>query len=434
MSNRVRISAVLLALLLPASAAQAENWPQWRGPRGDGTSSETSVPLTWGDAQGLAWKAAIAAWGTSTPAIWGDAIFLTTQVDDELRVLRLSAADGRTVWSRTVGRAETPRESEKRTEQKFHRLHNNASPSPVTDGEVVVVHFGNGDLAAFDFDGNQLWKRNFQDDYGQYSIWWGHANSPVLHGDLVISVCMQDSLADLPEAPSSPRASYLVAHDKRTGNVAWQTSRTTGAQAEQGDAYTTPVFAELDGATQMIVMGGNQLDAYDPLTGHQLWFLPGLIGGRTITGPVVHGNMVYATLGQRGDIIAVSLGGQGQRPARDVVWRNNDNAPDSCTPVVHNGLLFSVADNGIAICLDAHTGQQKWRERMPGDYKASPVVAEDRVYFLNTAGLCTVISAGARFEKLTENQVSDETLASPAIADGRIYLRGREHLYAVGPK
>ena len=128
----------------------------------------------------------------------------------------------------------------------------------MTDGELVVVHFGNGDLAAYDFAGKLHWQHNLQDDYGAYTIWWGHANSPVLFGDLVISVCMQDSLADVAEQPAP---SYLVAHDLRTGKERWKSARMTGAPAEQGDAYTTPILVDVDGQTQLVVMGANQLDA-----------------------------------------------------------------------------------------------------------------------------------------------------------------------------
>ena len=191
-------------------------------------------------------------------------------------LVALHRDDGKIVWQQDVGSGEAVREAPKRQTQKFHQLHNNASPSPVTDGKTVVVHFGNGDLAALDFDGKVLWKRNLQDDYGPYSIWWGHANSPVLYsaalgrggvqGDTVISVCMQDSLEGAASAEVGKKAaSYVVAHDLATGKLRWYTPRNTAAEAEQFDSYTTPVYRKAgDGTTEMIIMGGNQLDAYDP--------------------------------------------------------------------------------------------------------------------------------------------------------------------------
>lgn len=422
---------VLAALVAaPQRCASAENWPQWRGPAGDSVSRETSLPLSWSDRQNLAWKVPLPEWGTSTPAIWDDALFVTTQQDDRLLLLKLARSDGRVEWVRQVGTAETPRQAEKRSTQKFHRLHNNASPSPVTDGSVVVAHYGNGDLAAFDFDGRLLWRRNLQDDYGTYTIWWGHANSPLLLGDLVVSVCMQDSLADLADKLSP---SYLVAHDKHTGQVRWKSPRMTGAEAEQCDSYTTPLLVSTARGPQLVVMGGNQVDAYDPADGRQMWHLGGIVGGRTITGPTSAHGMVYVTQGQRGDLLAVRLGALGKLSQSHIAWRHGDATPDSCCPVVWLDLLFIVADNGIAQCLDAHNGTVHWKQRLPGDYKASPLAADGRIYFLNTSGTATVVAADSRFQRLAENQIDDETIASPAVSQGRIYLRGRRHLWAIGP-
>ena len=411
--------------------ARAENWPQWRGPRGDSTSEEKALPLVWSENRGLAWKVELPGWGASTPAVWNDAIFVTSQDDDKLLVMRLDRASGKTVWSREVGAAETPRTGNPRTEQKFHQLHNNASPSPVTDGEVVVAHFGNGDLAAFDFDGQELWRHNLQQEYGAYTIWWGHANSPVLVGDLVISVCMQDSLADLGKTTAP---SYLVAHDKRTGKERWKSNRMTKANAEECDSYTTPLPYKIDDRWELLVMGANQLDAYDPLTGRQIWFLPGIVGGRTITGPTVGHDMAFVTQGMRKDLLAVKLGGEGEITRRSVVWKESEATPDTCCPVLWRDLLFTISDNGVAKCYDAYTGNQNWKKRLPGDYKASPVAAEGRIYFLNLHGLMTVVAANDRYDKLAENQLDDETTASPAISNGRIYLRGKKFLYAIEKK
>jgi outer membrane protein assembly factor BamB len=431
---RISIAALTLFTLFCQRASSAD-WPQWRGPEGNGVSHETNLPLVWNDQRGIAWKADLPEWGDSTPAIWGNAIFLTSQHDDNLLVLKLDKATGHIVWTQTVGAGTVKRAPIKgkspteRKEQKFHNLQNMATPSPVTNGQVVVVHFGNGDLAAYDFDGKQLWHHNLQADYGGYTIWWGHANSPVIYGNSVISVCMQDSLADVAKPPVE---SYLVAHDLRTGEQLWKTSRMTGAKAEECDAYTTPVFTEVDGQTQMIVMGGNQVDAYDPATGKQLWFLPRIVGGRTVTGPVVADGLVFVTQGKSGPLLAVKFGGKGELPRQSIVWRHEEGTPDSSTPVAWENHLFAISDHGIARCYDLHSGREEWTERLKGDFKASPVAADGKVYFLNTHGQCTVVSAAAHFDNLAENQLDDETIASPAISDGRIYLRGHKALYCIG--
>jgi outer membrane protein assembly factor BamB len=265
-------SATARPALLAALAALAlgGHWPQWRGPAGDGVSPETDLPLTWGEQVSVAWKCPLPGEGASTPAVWGDAVFVTSQDGEKLLLLKVEKPSGRIAWTRTVGTGiparglELPKQGGQRRQQKFHELHNMASPSPVTDGERVIAHFGNGDLAAYNFDGRKLWQRNLQKDYGPYTIWCGHANSPVLYDDLVISVCMQDSLAELGGERS---LSYVVAHDKRTGAERWKTPRMTGAKAEECDAYTTPILCRAGGRSELVVMGGTQMDAYDPSTG-----------------------------------------------------------------------------------------------------------------------------------------------------------------------
>jgi outer membrane protein assembly factor BamB len=432
---------VTLALGGAASAGLGDHWPQWRGPTGDGVSDETNLPFQWSEQANVAWKCPLPGKGASTPAIWGDVIFLTAQRDEALLLLKINKTTGRIEWTQQVGtgpKAATaqPPKTWQRGQQKFHALHNLASPSPVTDGELVVVHFGNGDLAAYNFAGKQLWLRNLQQDHGHYTIWWGHANSPILYRNLVISVCMQDSLEDLGKGPA---ASYLVAHDKRTGTEQWKTLRRTGARAEECDSYTTPILrygnTSPSGArrAELVVIGGNQIDGYDPATGKQLWFLPGIVGGRTITGPTLSAGLVYATQGMRGPLLAIRPG-EGKLPSDAVVWKETQGTADSSCPVVWRELIFWITDNGVVQCRDARTGELKWKERLAGNFKASPVAAEGRIYFLNLAGKCTVIAAAPRFEKLAENQLDDETIASPAVSNGRVYLRGQKNLYCIGGK
>ncbi len=401
----------------------------WRGPAGTGVCRETGVPWRWSREENILWTAEIPAWGNSTPVVWQDRVFLTTQDDqNDLLLICLSKTDGRAFWTRKVGNDEAPSEAP-RGRQKFHALNNLASPSPVTDGRFVAAHFGNGDLAVFDMQGNPQWKRNLQADYGPYSIWWGHANSPVIVGDLLISICIQDSLADIQETPN---VSYVVAHDLKTGRPVWFTERMTGAEKEHADAYTTPLVREAEGRTEVIVMGAEQLDAYDAATGRQVWVLPGLAGNRVITGPTLHDNVVYATIGMRGPVFAAKIGGSGALPAERIFWQYPSNTPDSPSPVVCNGLLFIAADNGVAQCLDLANGEMCWRERMGREFKASPIAAEGRVYFLDTSGRCTVVEAAREYRPLAVNEIPDRMLASPAVSDGKIFLRGRERLYCIG--
>ena len=424
-----KVAVVLGAVALVRSAGAGE-WPQWRGVEGTGVSAEKGVPIVWHEQRGIVWKCPLPEWGSSTPVIWGDAVFVTTHTaEDKLLLLRIEKKGGKVVWTQEAGSGTGEREGPKRQPRKVHKFYSPASPSSATDGKVVVVHFGNGLLAAYDFDGQQLWKHDLQEEYGAYTSWYGHANSPVIAGDAVISVCMQDSLADL---QAKPMESYLVAHDLRTGTLRWKVTRATKADAEHCDSYTTPLLTTLNGTKQLVVMGGNQLDAYDPVSGRQLWFLPDVKGGRTVTSPTVAHDMIFATRGLKGPLFAVKPKPAGELSFHDIAWSYSDGTPDSCSPVVWGELLFTVTDDGIARCFDVSTGNLKWKERLKGQYKASPVAAEGRVFFLNIDGLCTVISAAPRFDKLVENKLDDTTIASPAISGGKVFIRGNKSLYCIG--
>ncbi|PQO44889.1 PQQ-binding-like beta-propeller repeat protein [Blastopirellula marina] len=410
---------------------KADTWPAWRGPTGDGVSTGDDLPTQWSATENIAWQTSLDGWGDSTPAIVGDQIFLTLQNEaNELRLLRLNASTGKPEWNILVDTAEPPRKAPRRSSQKFHNLHNMASPSPVVSGDYVVAHFGNGLLATYTHDGKEVWRHNLQTEFGGYTIWWGHANSPVVFDGLVISVCMQDSLADLRDEPVE---SYVVAHDLKTGEQRWLTKRMPEGTAEELDAYTTPLLVEKNGQTQLVIMGGNALDAYDPRTGKQLWYLPKLVGGRTVTGPVLGEGTIFTTRGMRQPLLAVPLADfQGEVPQKAIEWTVEKSTPDTPSPVFYHGMLFTVTDDGIAHCYDADSGKLLWRERLGGNFKASPVAADGKVYFLNIDGKCTVVAAKDEYQELAVNELPDTTIASPAIAGGKIFLRGKTYLYCIG--
>ncbi len=428
----LKIAAAFSLFFVATQSGRAGDWPQWRGPAGDSTSDEKGLPAHWSETENIAWKTALPQWGTSTPAIVGDAMFVTSENEGTLLLLRIDKATGKIVWKEQVGSGKANRSvMGKKRSAKYHPLHNMASPSPVTDGQRVIVHFGSGDLASYTFAGHLEWKRNLVADFGPYTIWWGHANSPIIVGDAVISVCMQDSLegSGRPIAPS-----YVIAHDKRTGKPLWKVVRMTGAEAESGDSYTTPVLTRSSGHPQMIVMGGTVLDAYDPTKGTRLWELPGLSGGRLITGPTIADGFVYVTQGMRGPLQAVKLDGHGRLdPASAVAWKYTDSTPDTCCTVVVSDSLYMVADSGVASCLDARTGKREWRNRLASrNFKSSPLAADGHIYFLGHDGQCTVIDASREFHVVAQNSLDDEFTASPAVSNGRIYLRGKKSLYAIG--
>lgn len=423
MSNIVVIAGLLFG---QAPIPEADIWPQWRGPRGDSVSAVKSLPTSWSATENVVWKTLLPGWGNSTPAIWKDAIFVTTQVDDErLLLLRLDRATGKVVWEREVGKG-TPRRKGPVGNLRFHDEHNMATPSPITDGSHVWSTFGNGEIACYNFDGDKIWSRNLLDDHGPLTIWWGYGASPVLYKNLLITAVMQD--------PAGDGASYVVAHDKLTGKKVWFTRRTTGAKGEPGDSYTTPLLDQYDGRTELIVFGGNVLDAYNPDDGTLLWSYKGFQGNRVISGPTRAGDTVFAIEGMKGPVYAVRARGSGDVTAKNLLWKTKGKGgnPDASTPVAVNGLLFMANNTGVATCLDAVTGEELWKERLGGDLRASPVVAGDRVYFFAKDGKAAIVAADREFRLLGQPELNEQIIASPAIAGDSLYVRTRKNLYRIG--
>jgi len=414
--------ALLLLTNSPDGVSAKDNWPQWRGPTGDSVTLSKNLPMKWSKTENVVWKASLPGWGTSTPAIWGDAIFLTTQEQDRLLLVRLDRANGKISWQREVGTG-TARYKGPLGFGRFHDEHNLATPSPVTDGKHVWVHFGNGDLACYDFAGKQIWSLNLTKKFGPYSIWWGHGNSPVLFENLLISVCMQD-----PKGGQS----YVVAHDKLTGDEKWLVKRDTGAASEPADSYTTPIFYRHDGRTEMIVLGGNVLDAYDPATGKRLWHCNAFKGNRVIPGPTLVGDTVYSVQGMKGPLFAIRAGGTGDVTAGNVRWKYTGATPDASSPVAANGLVFMATLTGAVICLDADTGRELWKERLGETFRATPLVAGDNIYFISKEGKTTVVKAAREFKVVAEAELGEDIIASPAVAGDNLYIRTKEHLYRIG--
>ena len=404
-------------------AAPTDVWPQWRGPSADSVAPGRGLPTQWSKTENIAWKTPLPGWGTSTPAIWQDAIFVTSQVDDDrLQFLRLDTNTGKIVWQREVGKG-SPRRTGLVGNLRFHEEHNMASPSPITDGKHVWVHFGNGELACFDFAGNQLWSINLIKNYGAATIWWGRANSPVIVDDLLISVCIQD--------PKGGGKSYVAAHEKMTGKERWLVSRDTGATGEPGDSYTTPLLRQTKERTELIVFGGNVLDAYDPATGKRLWQCGIFKGNRVISGPTLAGDTVYAIQGMKGPLFAVKAGGNDDVTQTHVRWKYAGANPDAASPVIANGLVFLATNVGTAICIDAQTGKEVWKERLGAAFRATPLVADGKIYFFSKEGNAIIVNAGREFNVVSRADLGEDLMASPAAARGSLFIRTKEHLYRI---
>ena len=418
--NSILVLAPALAGSLPGSSAA--NWPQWRGPQLDGTSSEADAPVSWNADTNIVWKLPLPARSGSTPVVWDDRIFLAVaekEKEGELSLWCVDAGKGSVLWKRSLSAG-----------NEFLRKHNLSSPSPVTDGKHVWAMTGTGIVKAFDFEGKNLWTRDIQSDYGKFGLMWGYASSPLLwNGGLFVQV-LHGMKTDDP--------SYLLRLNPETGETVWRAERPTPAVMESPDAYSTPIAREHGDGAEIIVSGGDVVTAHDPETGKELWRARVLNPQnnpmhRTVTTPVVVGDMVVA-FGKRGPVVGLRAGGSGDVTDSHVVW-TLEKGTDVPTPTTDGKHLFMVNDRGVAWCIEAETGTVVWgpeRLEAEGPYSASPVRAGEHVYATSEEGTTTVFEASKPFRVVARNELGEYTLSSLAVAGGRIYARTSEHLWAIG--
>ena len=412
-----RAIGLAVALLSASVASAAENWPHWRGPRFDGTSAETGLPLEWSADEGVLWKVPLPEVSGSTPIVWNDRIFLSVADGERISLWTVDSASGEVLWKQLLDDRNEPK-----------RKGNLSSPSPVTDGETVWAMTGTGVLKAFDFAGRELWSRDLQGDYGRFGILHGYSSSPLLYQDALIVQVLHGFNTDDP--------SYLLALDKRTGETLWRVERPTDAPREAPDAYTTPTLFRRGAGVEIVISGADYVTGHDPATGRELWRVAGLNPEkhpmyRVVASPIVVGDTLFVPSRVK-PLLALKAGPSGgSAPAR--LW-SFDKGPDVPSPVSDGERLYILRDNGVMFAFDAGTGEQLWGpERVAeGDYSASPVLAEGRIYVTNEGGTTTVIAAAGEFEILAESEVDEYTLSSLAVSDGRIYLRTAKHLYCFG--
>ncbi len=424
----VVVGSLLCICMVSALTVSADSWPAWRGAAGDGVSRETDLPVSWSIDKNLAWMTELPGRGNSSPAVTSDRIYLTTQNDDHsLWVIAVDRRSGKIVGEIEVGSGQLRATG---TKSLYAHRHNPATPSPTADGRHVWAFFGTGLLVCLDRSGTVQWKRDLAKDYGQYDIRFGMASSPRLWGDLLYVACMH-------KGPS-----YVVALEKTTGKEVWKTARKLPAEHDGPDAYSTPVVLRTKDRTELLVAGSDHVNAYDLLSGEQLWISSGLKidshFGRILASPAVSEDVVVASSGNPppggfGRMIALRTGGSGDITNTHHLWTYKPYTPDAPTPVCYEGRLYAVRDDGIGSCLDLKTGKVYWRKRLgKGPYRPSVVAGDKKVYFLNRDGTCTVIESGSAGKVLAENKLPGTFFATPAISDGSIYLRGHHRLYAIG--
>lgn len=426
--TRVLAVAWLFACLLVGNAEAGENWPGWRGPQGDGTSKD-AVPARWNalKGEGVVWKVPLSGTGHSQPVVWGERILLTACDEaKELRTLScLDAATGKTIWSQPVLQAAL---------ESKHALNSYASSTPATDGKLVIVSFLEPDgrlvpapnvgasreitagkmvVAAYDLDGNQKWLVR----PGGFISAHGYCSSPVLFEDLVIVNGDHDG------------DSYLVALDQQTGKTVWKTDRQHKIRS-----YCTPLIREIDGRTQMMLSGSKHVASFDPRDGSLHWRLQGPTE-QFVSSPVYDGKFLFITAGYPDyHVMAIRPDGRGEVDNSHVAWHEINARCYVPSPVVVDGYLIVADDRGTVNCFAADTGKRWWQERLGTHFSNSLVTAGGLVYLVADDGLTKVIRPGQKLEVVAENPLGEDCLSSPAVASGRLYLRGEQHLFCLGEK
>lgn len=419
----------LLCLLSLVSNAVAENWPQWRGAKGDGISHEKGLPTKWSSSEGVAWKALLPGPAGASPAVWDDRIFVTSSDDNNLEVICIGT-DGKQKWSQVTA---SGNKSVRDGEGNF------ASPSPCTDGKHVWAFFGNGELACYTVDGKEVWKRQMQEEYGKFSIAFGMTSTPILDkGRLYLQLIHGEGKPETQEAK-------VVCLDALTGNKIWAVDRKSDGRDENEHSYASPILYR-HGTTEYLVTHGNDYAIGHSLEdGHELFRVGDLNPKGTyeptlrfVASPVaVPGFLVIPTAKNRGVVClkADDLKGNVSGSESPYYWRRDKETPDVPSPIIVDGLVYLCRENGNLMCLDAKTGELYYNERTtPDRHRSSPIYADGHLYLCARNGKVSVVKTGKEFKRdeMIVNDLGEEISSTPAIANGRIYIRTFNNLWAIG--
>jgi outer membrane protein assembly factor BamB len=429
----------LLAVSLTAPAFATDiNWPQFRGPAGQGVVTETGLPLEWSDTKNVLWKTELPGRGHSSPIVWGNRIFLTTAIEGELvpgakaiphlidgedfqhpdgmgadrrhtlKVLALDAVTGKILWERTAWEG-TPFDTR-------HKRGSFASPTAVTDGRLVYAYFGSEGLYAYDFAGKLAWK--FMPGVVA-TMGVGVGTSPLLYKDVVILQADEDN----------GDKSYIAGLDKKSGKEVWRVARKVQV------SWATPVIVKAGGRDELITSGTEAVIAYDPATGTELWRMKGL-ESNSVPSPVAGDDVVVLSSGYPDKLaVAVRPGGAGDVTASRVLWRYTKGTAYVPSPILYDGYVYLMTDKGLITCLDAKTGEVKYegaRPPVPASFMASPIAMDGKLLIMSQDGDTFVIKAGPVHELIRTNALGEPISASAAVSQGRMFIRGDRHLFAIG--
>ena len=432
------IAAVSVGIAVTGSSS-AGNWPQWRGPDGSGISTEKNLPAEWNTTKNIKWKTPIDGRGHSSPIVWENKVFLTTAIEGEVvpdakaakhmidgkeflhpdsigankkhtfKVIALNRDNGKILWQ-AVAFEGTPYDDR-------HRKSSYAASTPATDGKMVYAFFGSEGLYAYDFNGKLVWKA----DLGKMgTVGMGTGTSPLIFEDLVIVQADEENAT----------ASFIVAFDKKTGKEVWKTPRKVQV------SWSTPLLVKTAKRAELITSGTESIISYDPKTGKELWTHKG-VESNAIPSPVANNDMVYLVAGFPAKIaLAIRLGGSGDLTGTpNVPWKYSKGTAYVPSPILYGDYLYLTTDRGILTCIDAKTGEVKYeggRIPVPATFTASPVAFDGKILLTSEDGDTFIVKAGPKHEVIGTNSVGEPVYASPAIADGRIFIRGEKNIYCIG--
>jgi outer membrane protein assembly factor BamB len=410
-----------LVTLGVAGRLAADNWPQFRGPTGQGLSGETNPPLRWSTTENIAWKTPIPGESWSSPIVWGERVFVTTATEKgaSCRVLCLSRPDGKVLWNKEVFRQVPGNKGDRNTY---------ATPTPATDGERVYACFGDGSFAALSFAGELLWQNRDYMFYSQHGL----GSSPILYRGLLIMARDGSSQGeDKTLGWQKPwDQSYVLALDTKMGQERWK-----GRRGLSRISHGVPNIWEQDGQAQVISEAGDVVQGFEVKTGQRLWS-SSVIGEGKVPSVVLGEGLVFTAGGWGGkeSIKAFRLGVQGDLKETNLAWEQRKGMPKVPSMLYVKPHLFAITDGGVATCLKANTGELVWQERVGGSFSASPVCADGKIYFLSDAGETTIVEAGPAFKVVGKNPLGEKCQASPALSQGHLFIRTANHLVCIGAK
>jgi len=406
----MRYRYLILFALIPHLSLAAD-WPQFRGPLGDGISTEKNLPIEWSETKNIAWKQELPGKAWSSPVLVKGRLYLTTAVTEDgklsQRAMCLGAKDAKSIWETEIFSQDA------RLAPGIHGKNSHASPSPLVENGRLYVHFGHQGTACLDLDGKIIWKTQEL----AYPPVHGNGGSPVLVDGLLIFSC---------DGASNP---FVAALDAKTGEVRWKFSRES--DSVKRFAFATCEVITVGGKKQVISPGAGVVNALDPATGKEIWHVD-YEGYSVIPRPVFGQGMLFMSTGYDSpSILAIRPDGHGDVTDTHVEWTLKKGAPHTPSPLLVGTELYLISDGGVGTCVDAKTGDVHWTERIGGNFSASPVFADGKVYLQDEEGKATVLKAGKKFQKLAESDLKEKTQASYCMGDGAIYVRTEKHLYKV---